>query len=796
MAVIVNEKFLDYEENTPKSLKIYTFDNGNDFAFSFAGSSIKKFRISKGVKFIPENAFRDCLNITSVGPVGSGADVEIPNSATTIKSNAFNGCTNLVQITLPKNIKSINDHAFANCTSLETINVTNTKIQIDSTAFENSSSNLYEEGNILYINTEAHALFDKDSTQSQYVVREGTTRINEDLFKQNKFVTNVSLPNTITTIDKSSFYECSNLVNINIPNNITTLNESTFSNCTSLTNITIPNSVTSIGRYAFGGCKGITSLMIPNSVTSIGNYAFAGTDFTSVGPVGSGANLQIPDSVNSIGEGVFQSCTSLTNAVLPDGIVGGIVGTFNGCTNLSYVEIGHGIQSMTRTFENCPSLDTLKFGRSVTSITDLFYNGYTSNDKLVTNVTYNSEVLRRGTDTDTHLEVTNITIGKYFPRISEINGGIFPILCKNMQRIFISNIYVDSENPYYSAIQYNSSLLATDENKLVLTKSQRTHSFYNETFAELGDGKASAYSYGTGRYFHYDMTLPNTLTKINAHALQGARLYELEIPSNVTEIGEYALSNGIEDGALTFRPLVPPTINDLTQLSGNYTIKVPCASFSAYRELLSDYYKRVEPLSETCLQVQWVDMYECCVNGEVHMKQKKQISNDGETWYDCYNNRDIVTRINETVIRPCETEFSVDLNDQWQTSTSYGNLSGESANYEFYESFSNKGVNSGLASMIITFKDYDTFTLKVRNYSESSYDYVVVNKLDDLTPPTWQPNASSVQYRNISKSSQTTWYDVQFTDLTAGEHKILITYGKDTSGNNGEDRGYVAIPNT
>ena len=40
------------------------------------------------------------------------------------------------------------------------------------------------------------------------------------------------------------------------------------------------------------------------------------------------------------------------------------------------------------------------------------------------------------------------------------------------------------------------------------------------------------------------------------------------------------------------------------------------------------------------------------------------------------------------------------------------------------------------------------------------------------------------------------WYDVQFTDLTAGEHKILITYGKDASGNNGEDRGYVAIPNT
>jgi hypothetical protein len=41
-----------------------------------------------------------------------------------------------------------------------------------------------------------------------------------------------------------------------------------------LTNITIPDSVTSIGNYAFSACSGLTSVMIPNRVTNIGIYAF------------------------------------------------------------------------------------------------------------------------------------------------------------------------------------------------------------------------------------------------------------------------------------------------------------------------------------------------------------------------------------------------------------------------------------------------------------------------------------------------------------------------------------------
>ena len=144
--------------------------------------------------------------------------------------------------------------------------------------------------------------------------------------------------------------------------------------------------------------------------------------------------------------------------------------------------------------------------------------------------------------------------------------------------------------------------------------------------------------------------------------------------------------------------------------------------------------------------------------------------------------------------------FQVNLNSQWQTSTSYGNIA-DTENYNFYESFINKGVDGGKATMFITINGFTSFTFKVRNHSESGWDYVVVNNLDDTTIPRWQPSVGTgtasggkVYYSNQSKSSSTTWYDVTFSNIDGGEHIITVTYGKDGSGYSGDDRGYVAIP--
>ncbi|MDE6824758.1 MAG: leucine-rich repeat domain-containing protein, partial [Duncaniella sp.] len=67
---------------------------------------------------------------------------------------------------------------------------------------------------------------------------------------------------------------CSSLTNIEIPNSVTSIGDLVFCGCSSLTNIEIPSSVTVIGEGAFYYCPTLTNIEIPSSVTSIGNSAF------------------------------------------------------------------------------------------------------------------------------------------------------------------------------------------------------------------------------------------------------------------------------------------------------------------------------------------------------------------------------------------------------------------------------------------------------------------------------------------------------------------------------------------
>ena len=67
--------------------------------------------------------------------------------------------------------------------------------------------------------------------------------------------------------------------NVVIPNSVTSIGDSAFLDCCSLTDIVIPDGVTSIGDYAFLGCYSLTDIVIPDGVTRIGDSAFAYCSF-------------------------------------------------------------------------------------------------------------------------------------------------------------------------------------------------------------------------------------------------------------------------------------------------------------------------------------------------------------------------------------------------------------------------------------------------------------------------------------------------------------------------------------
>ena len=82
-----------------------------------------------------------------------------------------------------------------------------------------------------------------------------------------------------------------------------------FVNNKNITSVVIPNSVTTIGvgtsmSNGFSGCSGLTSITLPNSLTTIWYGAFSNTNITSI---------TIPASVEKISGGIFpNSLTSVT----------------------------------------------------------------------------------------------------------------------------------------------------------------------------------------------------------------------------------------------------------------------------------------------------------------------------------------------------------------------------------------------------------------------------------------------------------------------------------------------------
>lgn len=92
----------------------------------------------------------------------------------------------------------------------------------------------------------------------------------------------ISIPNSVTTIEPWVFCECGSLTKVNLPNSITSIGESAFQSCWQLSSISIPNSVTDIGRLAFYQCQALKTITIPSNVKNIGEGAFSGCGLESV----------------------------------------------------------------------------------------------------------------------------------------------------------------------------------------------------------------------------------------------------------------------------------------------------------------------------------------------------------------------------------------------------------------------------------------------------------------------------------------------------------------------------------
>ena len=199
---------------------------------------LQKVYLPHNLKNIGAFAFYDCRSLTSV---------TIPSSVTEIGSGTFNSCASLTSVTIPSSVTSIGNNAFGSC-----------YFQRDKLV-NNSSASGYPWGANLY-----------DVIQDDGLCINGTTAV-----ECRPYATNVTIPDTVTSIGSEAFEYCYSLASVTIPNSVTSIGNGAFYYCSSLTSVTIPDGVTTIGRDAFNHCYNLTSITISNSVTSIGGWAFS-----------------------------------------------------------------------------------------------------------------------------------------------------------------------------------------------------------------------------------------------------------------------------------------------------------------------------------------------------------------------------------------------------------------------------------------------------------------------------------------------------------------------------------------
>ncbi len=248
-------------------------------------------------------------------------------SVTEIKDYAFYDCAYLTAIHIPSSITAIGYDAFIGCNLLSAIHISSLTA---------------------YCNINPHPLI-----FAEY-----------HLYLNNVEVTDLVIPNTVTTIGSGTFRGCRGLTSVTIPNSVTSIGNYAFDGCSGLTSVTIGNSVTSIGSYAFNGCSGLTGeLVIPNIVTSIGSYAFNGCS-------GLTGELVIPNSVTSIGSNAFNGCSGFTGElVIPNSVTGIEMYVFGGCSGLGSVTFSNSVTNIgDGAFSGCSGLSSVTIPNSVTNI--------------------------------------------------------------------------------------------------------------------------------------------------------------------------------------------------------------------------------------------------------------------------------------------------------------------------------------------------------------------------------------------------------------------------------------------
>ena len=359
----------------------------------------------------------------------------------------------MTDLTLPKNLSKIGGGAFAKCDGLTEVTI------------PKSLKTAHSEYSYYYPDPKrdgTSGIFLAAKGPQKVIFEEGTTEILPGILEYSYGLTDIVIPESVTSVGYKAFKECTALKQITIPKSVTAIGDEMLSGCTALTECTLPEGITEIPKECFLNCKSLEGITIPASVTELGESAFEASGIKKV---------DLPEKLATIEQYAFYDCDSLEEIAVPGTVSFMGQGIFKKCDALKSVTFGSGITELPDDIlANNTALTSVTLPITLTEIGA----GAFAEDAQLKEITIPRSV--NAISSDAFSYYSNLTIygveGTYAETFAKENGATFVAISRPATDLKVSptevNMYTDSE------VQLSMTVTPADTTDAVSLKSADT----------------------------------------------------------------------------------------------------------------------------------------------------------------------------------------------------------------------------------------------------------------------------------------------------------------------------------